>query len=280
MNLTFLILTWNSQRDIEECINSIVDCCTQDAVEFKITVVDNGSTDATPEILARLDRNDDRIHTTCLPKNIGTTRPRNAVLKKLDAEFVCILDADTKIVDGSIKSLLDYLKQNKDVGLVAPKLILRDGSVQNSVKKFPTLTEKILKGLSATGVVKYNVNDFYEEFPFETIKAVDTAISACWIIPTSLLKTIGYLDEKIFYSPEDIDFSLRVWKSGKKLVYYPEFTVLHKTQQISHARPLGKIALTHLWGLIYYFAKHKYWLSRTKIYKEISAVIPGYPHSR
>jgi GT2 family glycosyltransferase len=278
MNLTFVILTWNSQRDIEECITSVVECCVRDAVDYKISVVDNGSTDNTPNILTRLQRENDRIEVTCLPKNMGTTRTRNLVLKRIDSEFVCILDADTKIADGSIADLLAYLKRESDVGLIAPKLILRDGSVQNSVKKFPTLSEKFLKGISATGIVKYNVGDFYEDFPFEEIRPVDTAISACWVFPANLLKTTGYLDENIFYSPEDIDFSLRVWKSGKKLLYYPELTVLHKTQQISHAKPLSKIARSHFWGLIYYFGKHKYWLSRKKIYKKIASAIPGYPH--
>ncbi len=274
--VTFVILTWNSENDIEECVDSLVECCERDSVDYRIRVVDNGSVDRTTELLKKIEEKNRNVHSILLDKNFGTTRSRNIALKQVETEFVCVIDSDTQIIEGSISTLLDYLRSNRDTGLLAPKLLLPDGTVQNSVKRFPTLPEKILKGTSVIKGIKYSVRDFYKDFPFRNVKPVDTAISACWIFPSHLLKDIGYLDEKIFYAPEDVDFSLRVWKSGKKVVYYPQFTILHKTQQISYAKPISKISISHFLGLIYYFRKHKYCLSRKRIYKKLSGKIPGY----
>jgi GT2 family glycosyltransferase len=112
--------------------------------------------------------------------------------------------------------------------------------------------------------IKTKNNDFYENFPFAEEQTVDTAISACWFFKKALLQKTGYLDEKIFYAPEDIDFSLRVWKAGLSILYYPAFSVFHHTQQITHRKPLSKTSISHFWGLIYYYRKHGGWLVRPR----------------
>ena len=53
---------------------------------------------------------------------------------------------------------------------------------------------------------------------------------------------VGYFDENIFYSPEDIDYCLRVWLAGKKVCFYPEFTIYHHVQQITHKFPFKIIS--------------------------------------
>ncbi|MHB9028530.1 MAG: glycosyltransferase family 2 protein, partial [Candidatus Latescibacterota bacterium] len=60
------------------------------------------------------------------------------------------------------------------------------------------------------------------------------------------------------YSPEDVDYCIRTWKKGKRIVYYPEFTVLHHVQRITHKKFFSRIAFSHFFGLLYYFLKHRY----------------------
>ncbi|MFC1670444.1 glycosyltransferase family 2 protein [Spirochaetota bacterium] len=269
MSLSFVILTWNSINDINDCIESILAKCREWDSPFSIYIVDNGSTDGTVELLNEFEKKYPEINCTYLQKNTGTTYSRNVALKKINSDYICILDSDTILSKGSIKDILEYLANHGDIGIAAPKIVFEDGSIQNSVKKFPTLLEKIGKLFSIFGFIKYNTNDFYSDFPFETIKEVDTAISACWFIPGTILKEIGYLDENILYAPEDVDFSIRVWKANKKIVYYPDFEIIHKTKQISHSSPFSKLSRSHLTGLFYYFRKHKYWFSRKKVYTRL-----------
>nr|MDA8085749.1 hypothetical protein [Nitrospiraceae bacterium] len=93
---------------------------------------------------------------------------------------------------------------------------------------------------------------------------VETAISACWFLRRDTFLEIGPLDERIFYAPEDVDYCLRIRKSGKRILYCTDLTVLHHTQQITHKKLLGRHALSHFYGLLYYFAKHSY-INRPRI---------------
>lgn len=268
MDISFVILTWNSQDDIEQCLTSIHEHCRADQLDYKIFLVDNGSSQSMLDMLKKIEKQD-AVECLYLDKNYGTTYPRNLVLKKVESEYVCVLDSDTELKKGSLKKLLAEFQSQKDVGLIAPRLILENGEIQHSVKKFPTLMEKLLKLKKIFHLGSYHQNDFYDDFPFEQSTEVDSAISACWIFPKTTLDKVGLLDEKIFYAPEDVDFSLRIWEAGLKIIYYPDYTILHKTQQITHRSPFSKISISHFMGLLYYYRKHGYWFSRKKLYKKL-----------
>ena len=260
--ISFVILTWNSENTIGDCLISISDKCIREGLEYEIFVVDNGSCDRTVEII--------RGRFSTLPvdlirlnSNKGTTFSRNIALKKCRGDIICILDSDTVFKDGRIKEIISLL-DDSSIGIVAPRLVLPDGNIQHSVKKFPSVFSKFLRLIGILFKIKIKNYDFYHGFPFSSKKEVDTAISACWFFRRGLRMEVGLLDERIYYSPGDVDYCLRVRKRGKKIIYFPFLTVLHHTQQITHQRPVSRIALSHLWGLTYYFFKHRY-IKRPKI---------------
>lgn len=217
--------------------------------------MDNGSTDKTIDILEKFD---DRIKLTRFSENKGTTYPRNYGLKRSEGDIICIQDSDAYLQEGSLKGIIETLKNSPEIGLLAPRLVYPDGNTQPSVKKFPTFIHKLLKLKKIFLKKPPEISDFYKSLPHKKPVTVDSAISACWFFRWEILNTVGYLDEKIFYSPEDVDFCLRIWKSGKSILYYPEFTVIHDTQQISHRKPLSRLSISHFKGLLYYFRKHGY----------------------
>ena len=130
--------------------------------------------------------------------------------------------------------------------------------VQVSVKRFPTIGSKLARVPRIVMGMPLIEHGAYEGFPFTDAVDVDTAISACWFFRRTLLDRVGYLDEHIFYAPEDIDYCLRVWRNGLRIRYFPGFTVFHRTQQITHKNVFSPIALSHLYGLLYFFLKHRY----------------------
>jgi GT2 family glycosyltransferase len=267
-NISFIILTWNSGRYLSKCFDSIVSKCSEEQINYEILVMDNASTDASQEVFDRYSAQlSDRLKVEYLDRNTGTTFPRNLGIKKSSGEYLCILDSDTELRHGSLSSILSTLKTDPRIGLIAPKLILPNNKIQNSVKRFPTFLQKLFKILQAVFKLKTSNPDFYTDFPFNQKSEVDTAISACWIFHRHLVEKVGYLDEKIFYSPEDLDFCIRVRKLGYKILYWPELTVLHNTQQISHNNPFSKVSLSHFAGLLYYFKKHGGWFSNRHLYR-------------
>ncbi len=266
--ITFVILTWNSDSFIKKCLDSLIKLCLKEQIKFEIINIDNGSIDHTLDIILNYQKlYPEQINLISFQKNMGTTVSRNAGLKNAKGDYICILDSDTVILNGSLIELCNYLDQNRSVGILAPKLLLPSGEIQNSVKKFPTFIHKFKKVFGIIFFRQVTAVDFYKDFPFEEIRPAATAISAFWFFRKTLLDEVGYLDENIFYSPEDLDFSVRSWEAGKSIIYFPRFVVFHNTQQITHKHPLSKTSLSHLKGLIYYFRKHGGWFSTKHLYQ-------------
>ncbi|MFZ4860062.1 MAG: glycosyltransferase family 2 protein [Desulfuromonadaceae bacterium] len=264
--ISYIILTWNSEGYLRRCFDSIIQKCSEEAVSFEIIVIDNGSHDGSCGIVENYKKDSpDAFHLITLDCNRGTTYTRNLGLKKARGNYLCILDSDTEQGEGSLTAVIDRLSSDKRVGLIVPRLLLPDGTVQNSVKRFPTMLNKLMKIPRIVFGISTKNSDFYENFPFLEECEVDTAISACWFFRRDVMEKVGYLDEMIFYAPEDIDYSLRVWLAGFRILYDPAFTVLHHTQQITHKKPLSKTSLSHFWGLLYYYRKHGGWLVRPRI---------------
>ncbi len=239
----------------------MINKCAAEGIKYEIIVIDNGSSDGSISVFDHFAHIlPDNFRLVLLKTNKGTTYPRNIGLKKAQGKYICILDSDTELVKGELTDVIRLLDENREIGIVAPRLLLENGSVQNSVKKFPTFWHKLIKIPKALFGIRTLEVDFYNGFPFEKETEVDSAISACWFFRRELLETVGMLDENIFYSPEDLDYCLRVYKAGKKILFFPCVTLIHFTQQISHKKPFSKVSLSHFRGLLYYFGKHGGWI--------------------
>ena len=262
--VSFVILTWNSEKYIRNCIKSIDGLYPQ--INVEIFVIDNGSEDNTLQELQDLKRLINYpFKIISLPKNEGTTVSRNLAIKQVKGDNLIIMDSDVEFDNHGFKDMINYLGLHPKVGILAPKIVYPNGEIQHSCKKFPTFLLKILKMVNILTRVFPLQRDFYSGFPFDEPTDVDTAISAFWVMKPDIFNLIGYLDENIFYAPEDVDYCVRIWLAGKKVVFYPHFEVIHYTQQISHRLPFSSISRSHLKGLIYYFHKHSYWFSYKKI---------------
>lgn len=273
MELSFLILTWNSEKNINACLKSIFSKCEEENLIYEIIIVDNGSTDSTKNIIEIYrSARPENICIIYLDRNRGTTYPRNLGLQRARGRVICILDSDTEIREGAICMILKHLKANPAIGLISPKLMLTDGSIQNSVKKFPTFWGKLLKIPKAVFKIPMPDFDFYSNFPFTERKEVDTSISACWFFKRELLDVVGFLDEKIFYSPEDLDYCARIRKAGLKIIYWPDLIIIHHTQQLSHRNPFSNLSLSHFGGLLYYYRKHGGWISNRHLAEKLPAI--------
>jgi GT2 family glycosyltransferase len=265
MMISFILLSWNSEKYLARCFDSIIAKCQYERIIPEIIVVDNGSKDKSVSILNEYEYKYPQIFKKILlDKNCGTTYTRNLGLRIAKSEYICIMDSDTELRSGNLSDVISLLQTNRKIGIIAPKLMTIDGKVQDSVKKFPTLWQKLIKIPKLILSIEVKNFDFYAAFPFEKTTSVESAVSACWFFKKYLTKLIGFLDERIFYSPEDLDYCLRVKKAGKLILYYPYIEILHFTQQVSHKKPLSRISVSHFVGLIYYFKKHGGWVKNDK----------------
>ena len=273
--ISFIILTWNSQIYIEQCIKSILNDLANinSKYKYEISIIDGGSQDNTLNILKKLCCKYKKINVMRLDRNMGTTVSRNIGICKSIGKYIFILDSDTEVQKGTISTLIDMFNKKDNVGIVAPRLFYSDGSIQPSCKKFPTIKTKICKyipfSLTRKIAEKDELYDKIYEKGYKEITEVDYCISAAWLVNREAIDDIGFFDENIFYAPEDVDYCLRMWLKGWKVIYNPLVSVIHHTQRKSYKDP--KIAWEHLKGLFYFFQKYHYWFNREKIYKKIKS---------
>lgn len=261
MDLSFVLLTWNSASYIENCLNLLLRDLNDNHFTYEIFVIDNGSVDQTVDLLASFkDRYPEHIFPIYLDRNTGTTYSRNLALKKVRGRFIIIMDSDVEIGSGAIEHLVETLIRYKKAGIVVPRLVYPSGKLQKSSDVFPTIFTKLYRYFFLRRVEDREALRRQEEHPHE----VDYAISAVWVLRNELLDQVGLLDENIFYAPEDVDYCLRVWKAGYTIIYDPSITCVHHTQEISRGLKINKSTLRHIQGLSYYFCKHGYILRRPR----------------
>lgn len=262
----FVILTWNSEKYISECLNSLIALCGN-GISGNIVVIDNGSSDDTVQRINqvfRIDRNDVEHKLFQLEKNYGTTISRNIGIRYLlecqkKPNYICVLDSDTVVNELAIDNLISVLESDPSCGIVGPRMHDANMVYQRSGRQIPTLSEKTLKvlpvkSLQAKGTAQETT------IPEDGTGSIDVGylMSACWMMRSDLFAQVGLLDEKIFYAPEDVDFCIRVWKAGMRVQYCYDADILHHWQRLSRKKLFSKHNFEHLKGLVYLFCKHKY----------------------
>jgi len=185
--ISAIVLTWNSELYIQRCLRSLAEDAHRTGIELDLFVVDWGSSDGTLEILFQLAEEVPGLRVIQLEKNLGTTVSRNIAIHKSRGEYVLILDSDTEILPGALRILCKALEGAPLAGIVAPRLLYPDGSVQPSCKRFPTTPLKICKFAPIS--LLQRLGEKAELYPgdiyskgFEEIVQVDHCISACWLV--------------------------------------------------------------------------------------------------
>lgn len=253
VKISVVIITWNSEKHILRMMESLISDLKDSSLYYEIFIVDNGSKDKTVSIVKENFLED--IVLIQLGKNMGTTFSRNIGLRMCTGEFVVILDSDTLIPKGSLNKLVEAFEDidSDKIGLIHPKLVYSDGTFQESARKFPTLKSKFFRFFDLENSRKKteSIKGVLEQ---EVCK-VDYAISAAWIVRRDIFDKFGYLDEKIFYAPEDAEFCARIWNNGYEVWYYPKVEIIHDCQRITKRKPFTKMWFSHLKGLFYFWNK-------------------------
>lgn len=266
MYLSAVILTYNSEKHIGACLDSLLVALGSLPGPNEIFVVDNGSTDRTQKILENYQATEDPIvHTVLLDRNRGTTVSRNIALRQASGDFILVIDSDVVVPPNVLDRLISHLEYHPKTGLVAPRLVFPDGQPQLSVDRFPTLGHKLKRALFLRSMEQD------ADPPSDTAepKSVDYAVSAFWLLPRRTLDSVGLLDERFFYAPEDVDYCLSIWLTGLTVDYYPAIAAVHDATELSRGLRLNRFTLRHLVGLSKFFLKHRYGFGLRRLYRHI-----------
>jgi GT2 family glycosyltransferase len=261
-----VILSFNSIKYIENCLFQLTKTFSSIDDAYEIFVVDNGSQDGSVEVINQFSQtHPGKVKGIFFNENTGTTFSRNAALKQATGEYILILDSDAYVNESAVNVLVQHLIDNPKCGLAVPKLTYPDGRFQLSVDQFPTLIRKLQRFFFLKKIEDKSAP--YESA--EGVSTVDYAISAFWLFRREVLQKVGLLDEKIFYSPEDVDYCIRIWKAGYRIDYVNSVSVVHDAQEISRAKgiKINLFTFSHAKGLFYLYFKHKFLFSGAHLKK-------------
>jgi GT2 family glycosyltransferase len=227
--LSIIILTYNSENDIKDCIDSLLK--NFDSEKAEIIVWDNNSKDRTREILSNYEALP-FVKIIFSDENLGFAIGNNEASKYAVGKYILLLNADT-ISDFKIyEELIEFMEKNDNVGVIGPKCVDEIGVTQESFGyEFSILKEifgKIFMSLYLEKIplIKLIKNKLlHKTKPTE----VDWIGGACALIRKDLWDKIGGLDPNYFFSYGDmIDFCYQVRKLGYKCIYYPLVQIIHK----------------------------------------------------
>ncbi len=254
MDLSVVIISWRMKSMLEDMLNSIKEYTK--GITYELIVVDNNSQDGTSEMVRRAFPEAILIVNQ---ENCGVAPSRNQAFPIAKGRYVITLDADMLLVENSLKKMVEFMDATPKAGLCGAKLIFPDGKVQPSGRRFPTPLAFILRRLSflpwaqSSKILKHHE---MAEWARSDVRDVDYVIGACQLIRREAMQQVGFLDDKIFYGPEDIDYCIRMHKSGWNVLFFPYTSIIHYEQRITKKRLFSKLSWLHLQGIIYLFVKH------------------------
>jgi len=221
--LTIIIVNWNSGGFLEQCLQSIRDNLPAD--HAKVVVVDNASSDGSPEMVRRKFPEYEVIESG---GNIGFGKANNLALHSCDTPLVLFLNPDTIVLPGSLEKMTTFLKQNADVGAVGCRMRFEDGEVQPlGLQWFPTpLTELFTLLFLSSGSLKLLKGVLPHKDPTRS-GYVTKLYGGCLLVRKVVLDRVGYFDERFFMYCEDVDLCQRIHRDGWKIYYMSEAEIIH-----------------------------------------------------
>jgi len=251
-DLSICIVTLNTREYLRDCLESIA--AHPPSISSEIIIVDNGSTDGTQEMLQQ-----DYPAVTLIQNknNEGFAHPSNQAMQAATGKYLLLLNPDTLVLENTFNPLISFLDQHPQAGIVGPKVLNRDGTLQKACKRGvsrPWAAISYFSGLSRLFPKSklfggYLLNYLAED---ET-HVVDGVSGSCMLIRREVTNQIGFFDERFFAYQEDADFCFQTQRAGWLIYYHPASHLIHfGGQGGSRSQPFRSIYEWHRSYFLYY----------------------------
>ena len=226
IDLSVIVVSYNTKKVLYNCLSSLKDVSYE--LKMEIIVVDNASTDGSPEMVK------DKFESFQLIKskeNVGFSAGNNLAREKVHGKYVLFLNSDTEVPAGTLKGTVRYMELHKDVGALTCRTILPNGKDDRDARRsFPTPWVALSHFLYLDRLLpksKLFARYWYGYISPEVEHEVDVLQGAYFLSKKDVLDSVDWFDESYFLNGEDIDLSWKIKKAGWKIKYVPEFSILH-----------------------------------------------------
>lgn len=226
MKLSVIIVNYNVQHFLEQCLHSVRKAST--SIETEIFVVDNNSVDGS---VAMVKEKFPEVQLIENKKNTGFSYANNQAIRISKGEYVLLLNPDTVVEEDTFRKVISFMDSHPDAGGLGVKMLDGKGNFLPESKR----------GLPTPSVAFYKIFGFSRIFPRsktfgkyhlgfldkDKTHEVEILSGAFMLMRKSVLNKVGLLDETFFMYGEDIDLSYRIILGGYKNYYFPETRIIH-----------------------------------------------------
>jgi N-acetylglucosaminyl-diphospho-decaprenol L-rhamnosyltransferase len=233
--VTVAVVSWNTRELLAACLQSLRADAENGLAE--VWVHDNASADGSPELVAE---RFPWVKLIACDRNLGFGAGVNEIARRTSSAWVVPANADVRVQAGALPALVAEGERHSEAAVLAPRLILPDGSTQHSVYPFPTIpfTLAYVSGaVRASGrLARYWCID--RGFDPERGREVAWAVGAFLLVRRGAWDEVGGFDAGQWMYAEDLDLGWRLQRAGWKARYVPEARVFHEESA----------ATTQAWG--------------------------------
>lgn len=253
--ISVVIVNYKVPEYLKETIRSICDAHLYEKTE--IIVVDNDSRDRSQEIITA---QFPEVIWIQMKNNVGFGKACNIGVKQANGNYILLLNPDTVISKNTLTVSIDFMRAHPEVGLMGPKILNPDGSLQQSChRSFPSPMDAFfhVSGLSKLFPKSKLFGKYYlTHLDPEVSTQVDAVSGSFMFISRSLFNQIEGFDERFFMYGEDLDICWRVSDAGYKVWYFPGTQIIHrKAKSSSRVKIRSRVAFYE--AMIIFSAKYK-----------------------
>jgi hypothetical protein len=226
IDLSIVIVSYNTKEFLNNCLASIKK--TAKYFTYEIVVVDNASGDGSPEMVTQEFKD---VLLISNKKNLGFSKANNLGVKKSTGRYVLFLNSDTIVYENTLKYMINFMDENKNVGASTCKLVMPNGKIDDaSHRGFPTPWNsfshftglaKIFPKSKLFGGYNLGFGDLSKTHE------IDALAGAFTLVRRKAGEEVYWWDEDYFFYGEDIDFCYKLKQKGWKIYYVPQVSILH-----------------------------------------------------
>ncbi len=261
--LSIIIVNYKNYSLTIKCVNSVVENLS--SLDYEIIIIDNNSPNDSFEQINSVFNDNDKIKIIKNKENTGFGGANNLGVEMSKGKYILLLNPDIIIISNAISKMLNYLKENDEIGLLSGKLLNDDYTVQYSCRRILPFGKFLICRTPFSKFVSKNtrekINDFYlmKDFNHNEVAEVEWVMGACMLIKKSLFKKLGGFSKDYFMYFEDVDLCYKVRANNKKVIYLPEAKMIHLHRQES-TKKISKMTIIHLKSMLKFY--YKYYLKR------------------
>ena len=221
MDLSIVIVNWNTQDLLRDCLRSLL--AGLGSLEAEVLVVDNASGDGS---VAMLRRDFPEVRLIESDRNLGFAGGNNLALRQVSGRYALLLNTDTLVHGDVLPRSVAWLDAHRKVAVMGPRVLNADGTVQPSSSAFPSLRALAMQTLGLTKVARL---DSYRLTGWDRAseRRVDVISGCAMFVRRRAMDTVGLLDEAFFFYGEETDWCHRFARAGWEVVFAPIPEITH-----------------------------------------------------